>query len=186
MVAELLLGFQLAGQTSPCSTSKNQIVISAQLNVSFTLTIGELECLYQTQSLVDWASDRQIVDGDLTQVLFAVNDEKSAEWDTRLFLQDAVAASDSHRLVSQQRISDVAQASFFAWSVDPSQVSKMRISWHSDHFAVEGAELLNPLRERDDFRWADECTGRKEIRKKTLSPLFTRNQKAWMNRVSCY
>lgn len=43
------------------------------------MLVGVLERLHQTQRFVDVATDRQIVDRDLADVLFVVDDEQSAE-----------------------------------------------------------------------------------------------------------
>lgn len=127
---------------------------------NLAVLVGVLERLDQTESLVDGASDRQVVDGDLTQVLLAVDDEQTAEWDSGLLLQHAVSARGGERFVGQQRVLDVAQASFFARRVDPSQMGEVRVGGDPDDLAVDVAELLHPLRERDDLRWADEGAGR--------------------------
>ena len=46
---------------------------------SFTLSVhvGELESLDQSQRLIDRATDREIIDGHLTQMTLAVNDEQA-------------------------------------------------------------------------------------------------------------
>lgn len=48
--------------------------------------IGELERLHKSERLVDTAANWQIVDGDLTQDAFAVNDEQASERDTFILL----------------------------------------------------------------------------------------------------
>ena len=43
------------------------------------MLVCELEGLYESQSLIDWASNRQVVDGDLTKVALVINDEQATE-----------------------------------------------------------------------------------------------------------
>lgn len=58
-------------------------------------------------------SHRQVVDGDLAQVLLVVDDEQAAEGHAGLLVQHAVVARDALRLVAQQRDVHGAQA---AWN----------------------------------------------------------------------
>ena len=47
--------------------------------ITFSMLVSELESLNQAECLVYWATDRQVVDGDLTKPLLFVNDEKTTE-----------------------------------------------------------------------------------------------------------
>ena len=52
----------------------------------FTMFIGELESLDKSEGFIDISADREIIDGDLTQDSFAVDDEKSTESYAIIFL----------------------------------------------------------------------------------------------------
>lgn len=52
----------------------------------FSILIRELECLDETKSLVNRAPHREIIDGDLAQILFRVDDEKTSKGNSGIFL----------------------------------------------------------------------------------------------------
>lgn len=58
------------------------------------MLVGELECLNQSESLVDVSSDWQIVDGDLSEGLFAINDEQATEGQTFVLFQYTVVPEE--------------------------------------------------------------------------------------------
>lgn len=121
-----------------------------------TVFIGELECLYQAEGFVDAASNGQIIDGHLAEILLSIDDEQSPEWDTALLLQYSVVTGDFHRLVGQQWDTQFAKTSLLARGVDPGQMCKVAVGRDTDHFAVDLLELLNAVREGNDFGRADE------------------------------
>lgn len=52
-----------------------------------TVLISELECLHQAKSFINTTSHREIIDSDLTQILFWVNNKQSTEGDSSVFLK---------------------------------------------------------------------------------------------------
>lgn len=44
---------------------------------TFSMLVGELECLDQAQGLLNRATDWKVIDGDLSQDAIVVNNEKS-------------------------------------------------------------------------------------------------------------
>lgn len=61
---------------------------------NLTVNIGVLEGLNQTKSLIDRSTNRQIVDGDLTEVLLIVNDEETTEGNAGRFEVDTIVLGD--------------------------------------------------------------------------------------------
>ncbi len=47
---------------------------------NLTDLVDELECLDESQSLVDRATDRQVVDGDLAQDALRINNEQACKF----------------------------------------------------------------------------------------------------------
>ena len=56
------------------------------VSITFSMLVSELESLNQAECLVYWATDRQVVDGDLTKPLLFVNDEKTTECQSLILL----------------------------------------------------------------------------------------------------
>lgn len=127
------------------------------------MLIRILECLNQTECFINRSANRQIVDSNLPQVLLSIDDEQTAEGNSRFLLQDTIGASGCHRFVGQQRIFNVAETAVFAGRVDPGQMSEMRIGRDTDHLAVDIAEFLHPVRESDYFRRTYKCTANGKV-----------------------
>lgn len=64
--------------------------------------VGVLEGLHEAQRLVHTASDGQVIDGHLAQILLLVDDEEAAEGNARFLVQHAVRTAHFHRLVRKQ------------------------------------------------------------------------------------
>lgn len=122
-----------------------------------TMDVCVLECLYQTQCLVNTATNWQIVDSHLTQRLLAIDDVQATEWDARLFVEYFVGTSNFQRLVGQQGNVQFAQTALLAWCLNPCQMGEVAVCWATNEFATNFAELLGTLRKSNDFRWTNEC-----------------------------
>ena len=46
---------------------------------TFSMFVGKLEGLDETKSFIDWSANGKIVDGDLTQDTFVVDDKQTSE-----------------------------------------------------------------------------------------------------------
>lgn len=125
--------------------------------------IGELECLYQTQGLVDGASNWKIVDGYLAQNAVLVDDEQPTEGDAALLVQNAVAAGDAHGLVGQKGDAHLAEPSLLARGVDPRQVGEVAVGGSGDHCSLDFRELFNAIGEGDNFSRAYESAETKNL-----------------------
>lgn len=115
-----------------------------------------LEGLDQAQGFLHAASHRQIVNGDLAQILLVIDDEQAAEGDAGLLVQHTVIAGHLHRLVGQQGNVHAAKAALLARGVDPGQMGELAVGGAADHLAVDLAELGGALREGNDLRGAHE------------------------------
>jgi len=117
----------------------------------FSVLVCELECLNKSQCLVYGAAHRKVVDGDLTQVTFVVNDEQTTESNTIIFDQHPIPACNIPALVSKQWDLHVSKASLFAWCVDPGEMREVRVCRASHHLTVDSFELLRPVTERNQL-----------------------------------
>lgn len=119
--------------------------------------VGELERLHQTQCLINRSSDWQIIDSDLTQILFAIDDEQATEWNARLFVEHTVVTSDLHRLVGQQRNGQMSESTLLAWLVDPGEMREVAVGRAANHHRVDGVEFGRAIRVGDDLGGAYKC-----------------------------
>lgn len=83
------------------------------------MLVGEHECLHKSESFVHRASNRQVVDGDLAQVLVAVDDEEATEGDAVLLLEHSVRAGNGATLVGKKGDFHLSQSSLLTGSVHP-------------------------------------------------------------------
>lgn len=121
--------------------------------------VGVLEGLHQPKSLVHAATDGQIVDGHLAQVLLLVDEEEAAEGDARFLVQHAIRTAHLHRLVCEQRDVHVAQSTLLTRLVDPGQVGEVAVRGHANDLTVDCTELRSTVAERDDLGGTDKGAG---------------------------
>jgi len=103
----------------------------------------------------------QVVDGDLAQVLLVVDDEKSAERNSRLLVEHTVVAGDLAALVRQQRDAHLTETALFTRCVYPREMTEVGIGGRGDHVAADVGKLLYSVGESDDFRRAHESAAAK-------------------------
>lgn len=96
------------------------------------MLVSVLECLHQTNGLVNTATNWQIIDGDLTQVLLAIDDEQAAVRNAGVLVQDTIAAGNVHGLVGQEWNVQLAETALFAGGVDPRQVGEVGVGRAAD------------------------------------------------------
>ena len=77
----------------------------------FSVLVGELECLYETESLFSVAADGQVTDRDMAHHLVRVDDVSGAEGDTRIF-----ALFDERTIVLGDRLVEVREHRDFHFS----------------------------------------------------------------------
>lgn len=123
--------------------------------------ISVLERLDQTQSLVHTATHGQVIDGHLTQILLVIDDEEATEGNARLLIQHSVSPAHLHGLVREQGNIHGTQTALLTRLVDPRQVSKVRVSGHTNDLAADGTELSGTITERDDLGGTHKGAGRR-------------------------
>ena len=96
----------------------------------------------------------------MAKTLLFVDDEKAAESESLVLLVDTVRLGDLSRFISQQRQVERAEAALLAWSINPGQVTKVRIGRAGNELAVNLAELVGTLRESYDLSRAHKRTKR--------------------------
>jgi len=119
--------------------------------------VGELEGLNQSESLVNWSTYWQVIDGNLTKVLLLIDDEKTSVGDTLIFLEDAIFAWNGMVSICQEWNVHFSKTPLFTWSIDPSQVTELAVSWASNNFAANVSELLHSIWECNNLSWAHKC-----------------------------
>lgn len=145
----LLLGEELLALLHIWNNSVTSWFPSSRTN--FSIFVGVLEGLHQSQRLVYRAAHRQIIDGDLPQDAFIVNHKQTSVGDAFILFQDAVIAGDGLSQVSQQWDVHGAQATLLPGCVDPCQMAEMRVGGSSDDLAADFTKLSGPFTERDDL-----------------------------------
>jgi len=122
-----------------------------------SVLIRELERLNETNSFVDGASDGEIVDGDLTESSLGVDKEETTKRNTSILDQDAVVASDLHRLVGDELELEIrSESSLVAVGVGPGKVRVFRVAGDGENLGVELGKVSETLVESENFGRANE------------------------------
>lgn len=123
----------------------------------YTYLIGELESLNQTDDLVNIATNRQIVDRDLTNNLLRVNDEQTTVGNSLILLQDTVIGSNLLGEVSNDGDLHLSQTTLGTGGVDPGEVREFGVARAGEDGGLEAREALDSLGEGNDLSGADEA-----------------------------
>ena len=125
----------------------------------FTSLLVILEGLEEAEGLVNVAADREVVDGDLTDVLVGVDEEDGAESNTGIRAvvdEDTVVAGAVLGDVSDQGDVHLAEATLLAFLHGPGEVGELRVDGPGEDGAVELVELSEAVGVLGDFGGADE------------------------------
>jgi len=122
----------------------------------FSMLVGVLECLDQPEGFVDRPTNRQIVHRNLSQYPLSIDDEKTPERVAGVFEEDSVVLGDLVRQVGEKWDIERPEAAILARSLDPSQMSELRVDRHAHHLGVDSTELFGAVAESNDLRRADE------------------------------
>lgn len=149
-----------------------------------TVCVRILECLYQTQGFVDTSTYRQIIYGNLSQLLITVNNKQTTKCYASFFIQHIVTTTNVHRFIGQQWDVHGAQATILARRIYPCQMRKMAVGRTGNQFTVNVPEFLSPVRKCNNFRWTNKCTAKKKgknLKKKCKENLNNKNlQVQWI------
>lgn len=122
-----------------------------------TVLVDKLECLDDTDGLLDGTADGEVVDVRGTEDTLGVDEESTAEIDTLLLNENTVSLGDGVAAVGKETDLEVgAEATFLAGGVGPGQVRVLRVGGEEDHLGVDGLELLKSGVEGEDLGGADE------------------------------
>ena len=83
------------------------------------MLVRELECLHEAQSLVDTTPDRHVVDGNLPESSFPIDDEKGTVGVSLLLTVDTICVGDFGIMIGYQRVFDLPQASLLSRCLNP-------------------------------------------------------------------
>jgi len=123
---------------------------------NFAVLIRVLERLHQTQCFVYRSSDREIIHGNLPQGSLSIDDEEASQGVTGVFEIHAVIFRDLVRQIGEERNIERTQTAVLSRRLNPSQMSELGIYGDAHDFGVDGAELIGPIAESDDFRGTNE------------------------------
>lgn len=122
----------------------------------FAVLVGELEGLEQSQGLVDGSTDRQVVDGDLSQSTLWIDQEDTSESDAFVLDQNTVVLGKRVVSVSNKRDVQWAQATVGSGDVGPGQQGVLGVGGGEQDLGTLVLELLGLLGVGNDFGRTDE------------------------------
>ena len=111
----------------------------------FTILVCVLECLDESESLVDIATDWQIIDGDVTNDTLIIDDVCGSEGNTGIISilnEAAVLLGDFLRNISDHWNVHLAEATNLAVLLCVLHVGEMRVDRGSNDLAVGCLEIL--------------------------------------------
>lgn len=121
------------------------------------MLVGELECLDDTDGLLDRASNREVVHVRGAQGALGVDEEGAAESNAFLLKKHAVCLGDGVVLVGKEAEREVgAETALLARSVGPCEMRVLRVGGYTNDLSVDGLELLKGVVEGEDLSGADE------------------------------
>ena len=77
-------------------------------------SLSNVKSLKVSQGFINISSNREIIDGNLSQLVLWINDEKTTECQALVFLENTIAPADGHVLVSQERDLHISKTSLLA------------------------------------------------------------------------
>ena len=115
----------------------------------------KLKRLNQTQRLVHWTSDWQVIHCYLSKYTIRVNDEQASERQAIFLHQHVVVVWNVLIEIAQQRILQATETTLLAVQVNPGQVAKVTVGGHAHYFGVDFTKLVDFIAKRNDFSGTD-------------------------------
>ena len=115
-----------------------------------------MEGLDESESFINTAADRKVIDGHLSDNTFWINDEQTTKSNAGLLNEDSVVSGDVLVKVWHQGIVEATETSLFARLIDPGQVREVTVSGDTNDLAVDVRELFDSVREGNDLGGTDE------------------------------
>ena len=150
----------------PETKRKSNVRILCKDDKKNNKTYGILECLNQSQCFIDTTSNRQVVDGDLTQILFIIDNKQSTKWYASTLQINTIILGNFGILISQKWNLQRTETTFLSWSVNPCQMGVMGIGWCGNQFTIDLGKLFRSFRETNNLSWTNKGTigkGRKQL-----------------------
>lgn len=122
----------------------------------FSVSIGVLECLDQSQCLVDRPSHWQIIHCDLSQNALVIDNEEASEGVSQVVQIHAVFLRYLVAQVTEQWDLDVAQSSLFPRRVYPCQMRKVGVYTAGNHLRINLLELVDSIGEGQNLGGTNE------------------------------
>ena len=122
--------------------------------------ICELECRQQAKRFIHRATHRQVIDSLLTKNTFGRDDEEATKGDASVvpfFDQHLIVLGNGLGDVGDEGILETAETALVAGGVDPVEMREGGVDRAAQDFDANLLEVVNAIREGDDFGGADEC-----------------------------
>ena len=97
--------------------------------------VDKLESFDKSEGLVNWPTNGQVVDGNLSDDLVWIDDEQTTKRDSCI-QKNAIVMWDFLSEISQQRVFNLSNSSLLSGRVAPSQVGEMRVNRNTDNLSV--------------------------------------------------
>lgn len=120
----------------------------------FSELVSVLECLDQSQDLINVPAHRQVTDGDVSQDTVSINDVSGSVGNSLIFSmvdQAPVSLRYFPCHVSNEGNVHLAETALLPVLLSVLHVGELGVSGSSNHLAVDGSELLGSVRELDDL-----------------------------------
>jgi len=120
----------------------------------FTVFFHELEGLDESKVLIDVSSDREIIDGNVSDDSMRIDEESTSVSSTlsiTVLNEDTVVSANLLGHISQQRNGHVTKSTLFSGLLAPFSMDKLRISRAANNFSVDLAESFSGVVETNDF-----------------------------------
>ena len=108
-------------------------------------SLSNVESLKVSLGFINISSNREIIDGNLSQLVLWINDEKTTECRALVFLENTIAPADGHVLVSHERDQHIYKISLLAAPLTPGKVGKVRVSGAGNDSTVVELELSSSV-----------------------------------------
>ena len=125
----------------------------------FTVFLHELEGLDESKILIDVSSDREIINGNVSDNSMRIDDESASISSTlsiTVLNEDTIISANLLGHISQQRNGHVTKSTLFSGLLAPFSMDKLRISRAANNFSVDLAESFSGIVETNDFSRAYE------------------------------
>lgn len=120
----------------------------------FTVFLNELEGLDESEIFIDVSSDREIIDGNVSDNSMRIDEESTSVSSTlsiTVLNEDTIVSANLLGYISQQGNVHVTKTTLFSGFLAPFGMDKLRISRAANNFSVDLAESFSGITETNDF-----------------------------------